>query len=77
MKEPYQYTIIAFVTSLGVTPFNTTYDRAKMEKKSAATRIQTHALQETIYSVTEHFHHRSLKIRHKNLSVTISDSVMY
>ena len=42
MKELYQYTIVAFVTSLGVTPFNTTYDRAKMEKKSAATRIQTH-----------------------------------
>jgi len=33
MKESYQYTIVAFVTSLGVTPFNTTYDRAKMEKK--------------------------------------------
>ena len=36
-----------------------------------------HPLQETIYSVTEHFRHRSLKIRHKNLSVTFSDSVMY
>ena len=35
------------------------------------------SLQETIYSVTEHFCHRSLKIRHKNLSVTFSDSVMY
>ena len=37
----------------------------------------TEPLQETIYSVTEHFRHRSLKIRHKNLSVTFSDSVMY
>ena len=34
-------------------------------------------LQETIYSTTEHFRHKSLKIRHKKLLVTISDSVMY
>jgi hypothetical protein len=35
------------------------------------------ALQETIYSVMEHFRHKLLKIHHKNLSVTFSDSVMY
>ena len=34
-------------------------------------------LQETIYSTTEHFRHRSLKIRRKKLLVTISDSVIY
>ena len=48
-------------------------ERADGKSESESER----ALQETIYSVTEYFRHRSLKIRHKNLSVTISDSVMY
>ena len=49
-----------------------------MQKFMPRSRVQIfRTLQETIYSVTEHFRHRSLKIRHKNLSVTFSDSVMY
>jgi len=49
----------------------------KHEMMEEEARGGRRALQETIYSMTEQFRHRSLKIRHKIMFVTFLGSVMY